>query len=216
MNDWVIYIIKGVGVTLKYTLISLALGGLLSMVLAAARLSSRKPLRFLARGYVSVFRGTPLLAQLMLVHYGIPSLTGHSHSVFASGIVTFSLNSAAYMSEVIRAGLESIPKGQYEACLVLGIRPWNRFFDILLPQALKAILPALINEMVDLTKESSLISTIGGADLLFRSKTVAAQKYTYFAPLLVAAGCYYVLVLVLTAVAHWVKARLSSAPARAV
>lgn len=178
------------------------------MLLTAARLTGHKALAWVASAYVSVFRGTPLLAQLMLVHYGVPSLTGHSQSVFVSGIVTFSLNSAAYLSEVIRAGLDAVPKGQYEACLVLGISPWDRFFDILFPQAIKTILPSLVNEMVDLTKESSLISAIGGADLLFRSRTVAAQQYNAFGPLLVAAGCYYVLVLALSSLAHLLKRRL--------
>ncbi len=202
-----LYIIQGVGVTLQYTLVSLVLGSLLAILLVGARLSPYRWLKGLAIGYVSVFRGTPLLVQLMVVHYGVPIMlnTQNAHSVFVSGVLTFSLNSAAYLSEIIRAGLDSIPRGQYEACLVLGVGPWDRFFDILFPQAIRNILPSLINEMIDLIKESALISVIGGADIMRRSRDIAAEQATYFGPLLVAAGCYYVLVLLLTALVRFVK-----------
>jgi len=192
------FILEGVGVTIKFTIASLLCGLPLGILLAVAKISHLKAARWIAEIYTSVFRGTPLLVQLFIIYFGLPPLIGYNLSAFEAGVLTFSLNSAAYSSEIIRAGIQAIDKGQWEAAHVLGLSYRTTLCTIILPQALRNILPALVNEIVDLLKESALVSTIGEADLLRRSQIVASEKYLFFEPLLIAAVAYYIMVMVVS------------------
>ncbi|MBP0020598.1 MAG: amino acid ABC transporter permease [Cyanobacteria bacterium SBLK] len=192
------FILTGIVVTLKFTLISAVLGFLWGTLLSLCKISSIKPLYWLGLAYTSVFRGTPLLVQLSLIYFATPQLTGYDISGFEAGVITFSLNSGAYVSEVIRAGILAIDKGQTEAAMSLGVTYQPMMLDIILPQAIKNILPALVNESIALLKDSALVSTIGAQDLLRRAQIVAADKYVYFEPLLLVAVIYYLMVMVLT------------------
>lgn len=203
------YLISGVGVTLQYTLVSLVLGLVLGIFVAMCKISSSQLIRRGANFYTSIFRGTPLLLQLTLVYYGLPQVSGYPITAFEAGILAFSLNSAAYISEIIRAGINAVDKGQFEAVQALGIPYARGMKDIILPQAIRNILPALVNEMVDLLKESSLVSVIGEADLLRRVHLVAAEKYLYFEPLIVVAIVYYVLVMLFSSCAKLLEKKLA-------
>jgi His/Glu/Gln/Arg/opine family amino acid ABC transporter permease subunit len=202
------YILGGITVTLQYAFVSVCSGFVLGIFLALAKLSKHPFLRGFGGIYTSIFRGTPLLVQLTLVYYGAPQLIGYRISAFEAGILTFSLNSAAYVSEIIRAGVQAVDKGQTEAALALGLPHSLIMRAIILPQAIKNILPALVNEIIDLLKESALVSVIGEADLLRRANIVSAEKYLYFEPLIIVAAAYYVLVMLLTAVARTLEKRL--------
>lgn len=204
-------ILEGLVVTLKFTFTSLACGLPLGFLLALAKVSRSKALRRFAQGYTSIFRGTPLLVQLGLIYYAAPQLTGYTISAFEAGVLTFSLNSAAYSSEIIRAGIESIDPGQWEAAQVLGLSRRQMLLGIILPQAIRNVLPAIVNEMVDLLKESALVSTIGEADLLRQAQKVASEKYLYFEPLIIAAVCYYVMVMLISFCAKKLEQKLSYA-----
>jgi His/Glu/Gln/Arg/opine family amino acid ABC transporter permease subunit len=204
------YILEGVPITLGYTAVSLSLGFLLGAVLALAKVSHFSPFKWFANFYTSIFRGTPLLLQLTLIYYATPQLIGYNIGVWEAGILTFTLNSAAYVSEHFRAGIQAIDKGQMEAALSLGIPYFLTMKDIILPQALRNILPSLVNESIDLLKESALISVIGGADILRRANTVASEKYIYFEPLLVAGALYYVLVMALAGLAKILEKKLKT------
>lgn len=204
-------LMEGVVVTLKFTSASLLCGLPLGILLALSKISSYAFLNRLANIYTSIFRGTPLLVQLGLMYYGIPQLTGYSISAFEAGVLTFSLNSAAYSSEIIRAGVQSIDRGQWEACQVLGLSRFYTVFGIILPQALRNILPALVNEMVDLLKESALVSTIGEADLLRQAQKISSEKFLYFEPLIIAALFYYVMVMAISFSAKFIEKRLKYA-----
>jgi len=138
-------------------------------------------------------------------------LTVYAISTFEAGVITFSLNSAAYSSEIIRAGIQAIERGQWDAAHVLGLSYRQTLITIILPQAVRNILPALVNEIVDLLKESALISTLGEADLLRRSQIVASEKYLFFEPLLVAAVGYYVMVMVISFLAKALERKLRHA-----
>lgn len=210
MQSTLIYIAGGIIVTLQYTLISVTLGFILGALLALSKISHIKLLNLFSTAYTSVFRGTPLLIQLSLIYFAIPTITGYQMSVFVAGIIAFSLNSAAYVSEIIRAGIESIDKGQFEAAKALGIPYPYMMKDIILPQALKNILPALVNEAVNLLKESAIISVIGGADLMRRAQTVAAEQYSYFGPLLIASAFYYILVMLFSYFAKILENKLKT------
>ncbi|MBS0272346.1 MAG: amino acid ABC transporter permease [Proteobacteria bacterium] len=205
------YIIEGVKVTLAYTSVSLCLGFLWGTLLSLFKVSHLNILKWFANFYTSIFRGTPLLLQLMLIYHATPQLTGYTISIWEAGILTFTLNSGAYISEIIRSGITSLDKGQKEAALSLGIPYSLMMKDIILPQAFRNILPSLVNEAIDLLKESALISVIGGADILRRANIVASEKYLYFEPLLVAGFLYYVLVMILTLAAHRLEKKLKTA-----
>lgn len=171
------YIIDGIRVTLLFTVLSAFLGFLWGVILSLFKISTIKPLQWFGTAYTSVFRGTPLLLQIALVYYATPQLTGYNIPPLLAGVVTFTLNSGAYISETIRAGILAVDKGQREAALSLGIPYKPMMQDIILPQGLKNILLALVNESIALLKDSALVSTIGVADLLRRAQIVGAEKY---------------------------------------
>lgn len=202
------FIFKGVFVTLEFTVISTFFGFILGTILSIIKIAKFEPIRWLGIAYTSVFRGTPLLVQLSLVYFAIPQLTGYDIPALQAGVIAFSLNSAAYVSEVIRAGILAVPKGQRDAALSLGVPYPKMMRDIILPQALKNILPALVNEGINLLKDSTLVSVITASDLMRRSEIVMAQTYKYFEPLILIAAIYYVLVMFLTWLGRGLERRL--------
>jgi polar amino acid transport system permease protein len=125
----------------------------------------------------------------------IPQVFKCKLDVLTTGIIAFGINSSAYVSEILRAGIESLPKGQFEAAYSLGIPPFYMWKDIILPQVAANVFPALVNETVTLLKETALIAMIGGADIMRRSQIIAAGRYDYLTPLCVAGLVYYLLVL---------------------
>lgn len=203
-----IYIIEGAWVSLQYAVVSIILGLVIGVILSLFKLGPYALLRWFGTLYVSIFRGTPLLVQVSLVYFVTPTATGYDITAFEAGVMALSLNSAAYITEVIRAGIQAVDKGQFEAAKALGL-PYNLIMkDIILPQALRNILPALANEVVNLLKETAIISTIGGYDIMRRAQLVIAEKYTYFMPLLTAALCYYVMVVIFSSLAKYLEYRL--------
>ncbi|WGV26860.1 ABC transporter permease subunit [Halotia branconii] len=202
------FILQGVPITLLFTLLSVTFGLLWGTVLSLLKITGIKPLTWVANAYTSVFRGTPLLLQLALVYYATPQLTGYDISALEAGVLTFTLNSGAYMSETIRGGIQAVDKGQSEAAMSMGVSYWLMMWDIILPQALKNILPALVNETIGLLKDSALVSTIGVVEILRSAQIVGANKYIYFEPLLFAGLIYYVMVMGLTMSAAALERRL--------
>ena len=198
------YILGGIKFTLGLTVASLICGFIWGGVLAVFKVGEIKPLNWFAAGYTSVFRGTPLLLQLTIIYYALP----FQPSIFQAGIITFSLNSGAYISEIIRAGIQAVDKGQMEAAKSLGVPYVRAMRDIILPQAIRKILPSLVNESIDLLKESALISVIGGVDILRRATIVANEKYIYFEPLLIAGAIYYSMVMILASGAKLLERKL--------
>ncbi|KMK93699.1 amino acid ABC transporter permease [Rossellomorea marisflavi] len=202
------FILEGLKVTLKIVAIAAVLGFLFGILLALLKISRIKPLIILADLYTSIFRGTPLVLQLMIIFYGSPQLFGTQIEASVAAILAFSLNSAAYISEIIRAGINAVDKGQREAALALGVSYPRMMMDIILPQAIKNILPALVNEFITLTKESAIVTVIGAADVMRRSYMVGSDLYSFFEPLLFAGLIYYVLVIILTFIGKLIERRL--------
>ncbi|MUL39408.1 ABC transporter substrate-binding protein/permease [Gloeocapsopsis dulcis] len=192
------FILRGILVTLQFTALSAILGFIWGTILSLFKISTFKPLVWFATAYTSIFRGTPLLLQIALVYYATPQITGYNIPALLAGVITFTLNSGAYISETIRGGILAVDKGQREAALSLGVPYRPMMLDIILPQAIKNILPALVNESIALLKDSALVSTIGVADLLRRAQIVGAERYIYFEPLIVAGVIYYLMVMSLT------------------
>ena len=164
------------------------------------RLSKVKPVRWFAGAYIAVFRSTPMLVQLSIIYFGlfyaIPlprvSLFGFVDiSRFIPGVVALALNSSAYVAEIFRAGILAVDKGQTEAARSLGLSGWQSMRLVVLPQAIKNVLPALANEVVTMVKESSICSTLGMAEIMFAAKTIAGSTGISLAPYTLAALVYF-------------------------
>lgn len=199
LADYIPMLGRAVFLTLEFTLLSTIVGYLWGIVLSLIKISKIKPLVLFAQFYTSVFRGTPLLVQLMLIYYATPQLLNYQITALQAGVLTFSLNSAAYISESIRGGILSVDKGQWEAAMSLGVPKHRLMCDIVFPQAFKNTLPSLVNESIALLKDSSMVSIIGVADTMRWASLIQAKTFRAFEAFIVAALVYYVLVMALTA-----------------
>ena len=170
-------LLQGALVTIKITAFSVAAGFIIGMLASIANLSSFKPLRWLVRIYVDVVRGTPMLVQIFLIYFALPQIIGQRIDPFIAAVTACSLNYGAYMSEIFRAGIQSINKGQMEAGLSLGLSWAQTMRYIVMPQALKAIIPPLGNEFIAMLKDSSLVSVIGFEELMRRGQLIIAKTY---------------------------------------
>lgn len=206
-------LLKGVVVTLEVAAMAAAGGTVLGFTLS---MGGRKgsPVRWLVKGIVDFFRGTPLLIQLAFFHMGLPQITGWIPDVFTSALIVFSLNSGAYLSEILRAGIDSIDKGQIEAAHALGVGNTDITFSIILPQALRNVLPAIMNEFITLVKETSVVSFIGLTDVMRRTQLIAASSYRFFEPYLMTMIIYLVLNIILSFAGKKLERALSYDQAR--
>jgi len=202
------YILKGIGVTLKIVLVAGLLGFAFGIVLAIFKISRSRALNWFADIYTSVFRGTPLILQVMIIYYGSPQILGFQIDAYTAAVVSFSLNSAAYISEIIRAGILAVDKGQREAAMALGVPGTRMMRDIILPQAMKNILPALMNEFITLTKESAIVTVIAVDDIMRRSYIVGGEQYRFFEPMIFAGLIYYLMVISLTVIGKAIERRM--------
>jgi His/Glu/Gln/Arg/opine family amino acid ABC transporter permease subunit len=202
------FILQGTWVTLEYMFLAAIISVIWGTILSIFKISHIRPLKWFGVAYTSVFRGTPLLVQLSIIYMATPQLTGYNITALQAGVLAFGLNSAAYVSETIRGGILAVDRGQREAALSLGVSYGRMMLDIILPQAVKNILPALVNESIALLKDTALVSTIGAADLLRRAEIVTGELYIYFEPLILVAAVYYVLVMILTWFGRMLERRL--------
>ncbi|MCM3846115.1 amino acid ABC transporter permease [Pseudonocardia sp. DR1-2] len=199
--------------TIPLTAISFVIGLVLALLLALARISSNRPLSWLARAYISVVRGTPLLVQLFIVFYALPQL-GLVIDPFPSAVIAFSLNVGGYAAEVIRAAILSIPKGQWEAAQTIGMGYPTTLRRVILPQAARTAVPPLSNTLISLVKDTSLASTILVTELLRVAQLAAAPTFDFFALYGVAAVYYWIVCLILSSVQVRVETRLERYVAR--
>jgi cystine transport system permease protein len=182
--------------TIPVALVSFALGLLLALVVALMRLSRNRVLSTIARIYISVIRGTPLLVQLFVIFYGLPSI-GITISPWPSAIIAFSLNVGGYAAEVIRAAILSVPKGQWEAGHTIGMSRRQSLVRIILPQAARVSVPPLSNTFISLVKDTSLASLILVTELFRQAQQVAAFSQEFMLLYLEAAVIYWIICLVL-------------------
>lgn len=177
-------LMAGLRHTIPLTLISFVFGLAIAVFVALVRTTPddsdlhmvRTVMRTMLRGYVWVFRGTPLMVQLFIAFYGLPH-AGIKWSAMACSVIVLSLNVGAYASETVRGAIESVPIGQYEAALSLGMGHWKTMFSIVLPQAMRASVPALSNTLISLVKDTSLASSITVAEMLMTTQRIVATTY---------------------------------------
>jgi L-cystine transport system permease protein len=184
--------------TIPMTGISFVLGLVVALAVALMRLSSVRVVSGIARAYVSIIRGTPLLLQLFIIYFGLPSL-GLSFDPFPAALLAFTLNVGGYAAEVIRSAILSVPKGQWEAASTIGMSYATALRRVILPQATRTAIPPLSNTLISLVKDTSLASTIQVTELLRVAQEAAAPTYQFFALYGVAAVYYWVVCLVLSA-----------------
>lgn len=203
--------IRGVWLTLRLTLIGFSLGLVLGIVLGLGRMSKRKWLYYPSKIYIDFFRGTPLLVQILIIHTAlIPSIFGQSLGYFVSGALALMLNSAAYIAEIVRAGIQSLDKGQTEAARSLGMPKGMAMRYIILPQAIRRMVPPLGNELIALLKDSSLVTVIAANDILYAAKVVQGATFRQWEPYLTAALLYLLLTWVASKLIALIEKRFST------
>ncbi len=210
LSRYYIYFIDGIKLTLLISLISVFLGTIFGVILYAMKKSRFFAFKIVANGYIEIIRGTPLYLQIMIVYYGTAQVLNLDVSALISGIIAISLNSAAYVSELIRAGIEGVDKGQLEAARSLGMTYGQGMIFVIIPQAIKNILPAIGNEFIAVIKESSMASTIGVAELMYAANKVTGAVFRSFEPLIVSACCYFILTYTLGRVIKYIEGRMNT------
>jgi len=190
-------VLAGITGTIPLSLASFAIGLVIALAMALLRLSRNVVLSGFARFYISVIRGTPLLVQLFVIFYGLPSL-GLTIDPFPAAVIAFSLNVGGYAAEVIRAAILSVPRGQWEAAHTVGLSPRKTLTRIILPQAARVSVPPLSNTFISLVKDSSLASLILVTELFRQAQAIAAFSYEFMAVYLEAALIYWLFCLVLS------------------
>ena len=213
------YFNYGVLVTIMISACVVFFGTIIGILVALAKRTNSKILNAITSFYVWVFRGTPMVVQIMIsfawMHFNNAAIIGFGvlnldFSRLLPGIIIISLNSGAYISEIVRAGIEAVPKGQLEAAYSLGIRPVNAMRYVILPQALKNILPALGNEFITIIKDSSLLQTIGVMELWSGAQSVVTATYLPVTPLLFAAFYYLMVTTVLSFLLKQLEKRMGN------
>lgn len=194
--------------TIELTVLSLLFGTILAIVVAFMRISKNKAVSNIARFYLWLFRGTPLILQLFFLYYALPTW-GITLTPFAAAVIGLSLNSAAYTAEIIRGGIISISKGQYEAANVLGMTYHQTMFDIILPQTLRNILPAMGNQFIGMLKDTSLVSTIAMVELMRQAQLVGSATFRYTEIYITAAVIYLVLTSAFSFIFNKMEIKLS-------
>ncbi|HDP1872604.1 TPA: ABC transporter permease subunit [Staphylococcus aureus] len=204
------FFLKGIKITILISLIGVALGSILGAFVALMKLSKIKIISWIASIYIEILRGTPMLVQVFIVFFGITAALGLDISALVCGTIALVINSSAYIAEIIRAGINAVDKGQMEAARSLGLNYRQTMKSVIMPQAIKNILPALGNEFVTLIKESSIVSTIGVGEIMFNAQVVQGISFDPFTPLIVAAALYFVLTFVLTRIMNMIEGRLNA------
>lgn len=195
---------KGMLLTVGMSAASIVLGTVLGLIVGFGKMSPRLYWRWPMNGYIHFFRGTPLYVQILIVHFGfVPFVLGHTNAI-AAAITALSLNCAAYTAEIFRAGIQSIDRGQSEAALSLGLTPAQSMRYIILPQAVKRMIPAFGNEFIVLIKDSSLVALIAAPEVMYWSNAMRGQYLRVWEPYLTAAFLYLALTYTLNKLlAYW-------------
>jgi His/Glu/Gln/Arg/opine family amino acid ABC transporter permease subunit len=214
------FYLKGTIITIILALFAVLFGTLLGLGLTLLRRSKFKPISFIATAYVEFVRGTPLLVQIYIIYIGFPTIAGLPKFMgipmedILVGVIALALNSAAYISEIIRAGIDAVDKGQMEAARSLGMNQKLAMFNVVIPQAFKNILPALGNEFISVIKESSMVSAIGVAELMYNAQIVRGNTALGLEPVIVAAVIYFIITFTLTRGLGYVERRMKASDIR--
>lgn len=212
-NFW--FLLRCAGVSLGLAAITVCGGVILGVIGAAMKLSHHKALNVISNVYVELFRGTPMLMQITFAFLAIPAVImlvtgqGVRFDPVITGAIALALNSGAYQTELIRSGIMSVDKGQWEAADMLGLSYKQKMFKVILPQAFKHIVPPLVSEFITLIKDTSLLSSIGVVELMKAAETIGAKYYAYLPPLTVASLIYLAMTVTVSQISRKIEKRLA-------
>ncbi|MDP1417709.1 amino acid ABC transporter permease [Peribacillus simplex] len=201
-------LLKGLQVTLYIFVIAIILGFLIGLVVALLRLAPIKILNWIAKVYVDAIRGTPFIVQLFFIYFGVNSLNLISLDSTTAGIITVAINAGAYFAEIIRAGIQSIDKGQTEAARSIGFTSTQTMRYVVLPQAFRRMLPTITNQSIISLKDTSLLSVIGIADLTQQGQIQASATFEAFKIWLAVGVIYFIIIYLLTLIANFIERRV--------
>ncbi len=202
------FLLQGALVTIKLTTAAVIIGIILGTILGLARVARNNFISGLAKIYIEFFRGTPLLIQLFLLYFGLPNL-GIELEAYSAAIIGLGLNSGAYVGEIVRSGINAINKGQMEAARSLGMSYFQAMKYIILPQAIKQVIPPLGNEFIALLKDSSLVSVIAVKDLTRQGRLIISRNYESFLIFTAVAVLYFIMTFIMTRLVNYVERRVS-------
>ena len=202
-------LMKGLWLTMVATVLSLAIALVLGIVFGFFKVAESKILRGIATTYVAIFRGTPLLVQAFFFYFGLPQMTGWQVDVLTAGVITLSLNAGAYMTEIVRGGIQSVDSGQLEASRSLGLGYVTSMRRVVVPQAIKIMTPSFINQFVITLKDTSLLAVIGFAELTYQGQQIYATNFRTGETLLIVAALYFIVITALTQLSNVVDRKFN-------
>lgn len=203
-------LLLGLKLTLQMTILSLIFAVVIGMVACMFSIARFKPLNFISGLYLSLIRGTPLMVQAFFIYFGITSALNFRISSFTAAVIVLCLNAGAYLSEIFRSGIAAVNKGQMEAARSLGLPYGVAMWKIILPQAIRIVIPSVLNQFIITLKDTSILSVIGCGELMRQANLITARNFRNFETYAIIAAIYYVVVVVLTKIFQIVERRLSN------
>ena len=206
-------LLEGLKLTVIISLVSILIGMVIGLLVCLIKMSKNVVLRAIAGVYIWIIRGTPMLVQAFIVFFGVPQVvrmfvSDFKFTALTAGIITLSLNAGAYLAEIYRGGIMAVPKGQTEAARSLGLSQGQAMRKVVLPQAIKFSIPSLVNQFIITIKDTSILSTIGMAELFNKAKTYVGSTYTFFETYLVVAAMYLVIISILMIISNYIEKKL--------
>jgi len=220
IDNWQMFL-RGAGITLLVAIVGTIIGSIIGLVIGVIRTipepekGIKRPLlkvvNMFVGAYIEVFRGTPMMVQAMVIYYGSAIALGIQMEILEAAFLVISINTGAYMAEIVRGGIISIDKGQYEAAEAIGMTHLQTMVNVVLPQAIRNILPATGNEFIINIKDSSVLSVIGLTELFYQSKSVSGANYKYFEVFLITSVIYLIMTISVTKILRYVERRMDGA-----
>ena len=207
-ESWPMFL-QGMLLTLQLSLISLFFAMFIGLGSCLLNISKIAPLRWLAQGYINIIRGTPLMVQAFFIYFGITQFFGFKMTAFMAGVLALSFNAGAYLSEIFRGGIIAVHSGQMEAARSLGLPYSAAMLKIILPQALRIVIPSVVNQCIITIKDTSIISVLGLMELTFVAKQVVARTYLSFESWIIVGVMYFVIIYALSKLSKFVEKRFS-------
>jgi len=202
-------LLQGLWMTIELTLVSLLIAAVLGLLFGLLSVSRTTFLRGISRVYIDIIRGTPLIVQVFFIYFGIPSALNMRLDAFIAGVIALSLNAGAYTAEIVRGGIQSIDKGQMEAARSLGLPYTMAMRRVVLPQAIKTMIPAIVNQCIITLKDSSLVSVIGLAELTHTGRLIIANNFESLKMWIIIGVMYFIPIMILSKVSSHIERKMS-------
>lgn len=203
------YLLAALGKTLQLTLLSLVFASVIGLLVGLLNVSKKKAMKLLANIYIDCIRGVPLIVLAFFVYFGIPLATGIRLNALTAGIIALSLNAGAYMAEIVRAGIQSVDKGQMEAARSLGLPYSTAMRRVVLPQAIRTMIPSIINQFIITLKDTSILSVIGFPELVKAGQIVISRNFESFKMWVIIGAMYLIVITTLSKIARRMERRIS-------